>query len=129
MIIDFHTHIMPPEIRKNRSKYADIDPTFSILYSKKEAKMASAEDVIDAMDRDGVDISVVLNIGWTTHELCVMTNDYILESIARYPGRLIGFCAVQPQSVDPALQRDRKMLRAQAPAASGSFALTPSYSN
>jgi predicted TIM-barrel fold metal-dependent hydrolase len=50
------------------------------------------------MDEDRIDISVVLNIGWTTHELCVETNDYILESIARYPERLIGFCSVQPQS-------------------------------
>lgn len=104
MIIDFHTHILPPEVKKNRSKFADSDPTFAILYSKKEAKIASAEDLIAAMDRDGVDISVVLNIGWMTHELCVMTNDYILESIARYPGRLIGFCSVQPQAYDAALK-------------------------
>ena len=103
MIIDFHTHIVPPRIKKNRSKYIDSDSCFVILYSSPNAKLATADELIASMDKDGVDISVVLNIGWTTHELCVETNDYILESIARYPKRLIGFCTVQPQSLGAAL--------------------------
>jgi len=35
--------------------------------------------------------------------MCVETNDYILESIARYPHRLIGFCCVQPNSYEAAI--------------------------
>ncbi len=103
MIIDFHTHVFSPQIKKNRSKYIDSDPCFAILYSKKEAKLTTADELIASMDRDRVDISVILNIGWTTHELCVETNDYILESIARYPHRLIGFGAVQPRSIEAAI--------------------------
>jgi len=103
MIIDFHTHVFSPQINKNRSKYIDSDPCFAILYSKKDAKLATADELIASMDREGIDISVIVNIGWTTHELCVETNDYILESIARYPKRLIGFCTVQPNSYDAAI--------------------------
>jgi len=103
MIIDSHTHIFPPQIKKNRSQYINSDPCFAILYSKKEAKLVTADELIASMDKAGVDISVILNTGWTTHELCVETNDYILESIARYPKRLIGFCSVQPQSLEAAL--------------------------
>jgi len=103
MIIDFHTHVFPPQIKKNRGRYIDSDPCFAILYSKKDAQLATADELIASMDKDGVDISVIANYGWTTHELCVETNDYILESIARYPDRLIGFCAVQPQSYEAAL--------------------------
>ena len=103
MIIDFHTHVFPPQIKKNRSKYIDSDPCFAILYSKKEAKLATADELIASMDKDGVDISVIVNYGWTTHELCVETNDYILDSIARYPQRLIGFCAVQLNSYEAAI--------------------------
>jgi len=103
MIIDFHTHVFSPQIKKNRSKYIDSDPCFAILYSKKDAKLATADELIASMDREGIDISVIVNIGWTTHELCVETNDYILESVARYPKRLIGFCAVQPNSYDAAI--------------------------
>ncbi len=103
MIIDFHTHVFPPRIKQNRGKYIDSDPCFAILYSEKDAKLATADELIDSMDKEGVDISVILNIGWTTHELCVETNDYILESVARYPQRLIGFCSVQPNSYEAAV--------------------------
>ena len=103
MIIDFHTHVFSPRVKKNRGKYIDSDPCFAILYSKKEAELATVDDLVASMDRDGVDISVILNIGWATHELCVESNDYILESIARYPQRLIGFCAIQPYSTEAAI--------------------------
>jgi len=111
MVIDFHTHIFPPQIKKNRKKYIDYDPSFAILYSDEKAKLATAEDLIESMDSDGVDVSVVLNIGWTTHELCVETNDYILESISRYPGRLIGFCAVQPRSMGYAVEEIERCVK------------------
>ena len=103
MIIDFHSHVFPPQIVKNRSRYIESDPCFAILYSKKEAKLVTVEELIASMDKNGVDISVILNIGWTTHELCLETNDYILESLARYPDRLIGFGSVQPLSYEAAL--------------------------
>jgi hypothetical protein len=103
MIIDFHTHVFSPQIKKNRSQYIDSDPCFAILYSNKEAKLATADELIASMDENGVDISVILNLSWATHELCVETNDYILESIARYPSRLIGFCAIQPHSNEAAM--------------------------
>ena len=103
MIIDFHTHVFPPQIKKNRRRYVDNDPCFAVLYSKKEAKLATADELIDSMDKAGIDISVIVNVGWLTHDLCVETNDYILESVARYPRRLIGFCTVQPQSPEAAI--------------------------
>ena len=103
MIIDFHTHVFSPRIKQNRNQYIDSDPSFALIYSDKKAKLATTDELIESMDRDGVDTSVIVNYGWTTHELCVETNDYILESITRYPKRLIGFCTVQPQSLTAAL--------------------------
>jgi predicted TIM-barrel fold metal-dependent hydrolase len=98
VIIDFHTHVFPPEIKKYRNKYIERDPCFAILYSDPKARIATADELIASMDEAGVDISVILNIGWTTHELCVETNDYIIDAVSRYPQRLVGFGAVQPQS-------------------------------
>jgi len=103
MIIDFHTHVVPPQIKKNHDKYINSDPGFAILYSNRQAKLATTDELIASMDEDGIDISVIVNTGWTTHELCVETNDYILESVARYPNRLIGFCTVQPNSYEAAM--------------------------
>ena len=111
MIIDFHTHIFPPQIKKNRSRYIDSDPCFAVLYSNPKAKLVTADELITSMDRAGVDISVILNIGWTTHELCIETNDYILESISRYPQRLVGFCSVQLQSPQAVLKEIERCVR------------------
>jgi len=99
MIIDFHTHIMPAYVRENRQKYASADACFAALYSSEKARIATAEELIASMDENGVGISVILNIGWTTPELCAETNDYIIEAVKRYRGRLAGFGAVQPKSV------------------------------
>jgi predicted TIM-barrel fold metal-dependent hydrolase len=98
VIIDFHTHVFPPEIKKHRNKYVERDPCFAILYSDPKARIATVDELISSMDEAGVDISVILNIGWTTHELCLETNDYIIDAVSRYPQRLVGFGAVQPQS-------------------------------
>ena len=111
MIIDFHTHVLSPRIKNNRSQYVTSDPGFALIYADKKAKIATADELIDSMDRDGVDISVIVNYGWSTHELCVETNDYILESIARYPKRLIGFGAVQPYACESAIAEIERCVR------------------
>ncbi len=111
MIIDFHTHVFSPWVKENRNRYIERDPCFATLYSSPKAKIATADELIASMDKDGVDISVILNGGWATHELCVETNDYILESIARYPGRLVGFCTVQLQSLEAAIAEIERCVR------------------
>ena len=98
-------------MKADRSRYIKCDPLFAHLYSSSKAKVATAEELIDSMDRNGIDVSVILNAGWSTHELCVETNDYILESIARYPGRLIGFCTIQPNSLDAAIPEIERCAR------------------
>jgi predicted TIM-barrel fold metal-dependent hydrolase len=111
MIVDFHTHVLSPRIKNNRSHYVDSDPGFALIYSDKKARIATADELIESMDREGVDISVIVNYGWSTHELCVETNDYILESVARYPGRLVGFCAVQPSACEAAVAEIERCAR------------------
>jgi uncharacterized protein len=104
MIIDFHTHIFPPEIANNRDQYLDKDVLFKTLYSNIKAKLATAEDLISSMDTHGIQKSVVLNIAWSSNELCRQTNDYILESVSRFPDRLIGFCMVSFDSNDESIE-------------------------
>lgn len=103
MIIDFHTHIFPPWIKGNRSEYIRRDPCFSAYYSDPKSKIITAEELIDHMDENEVDLSVVLNIGWVSHDLCRETNDYILEAVSHYSDRLVAFCAVQPAAQDEAI--------------------------
>lgn len=114
MIIDFHTHIFPPGIKQQRQEYAERDPCFSLLYSEPKAKLATAEELIASMDEAEVGVSVALNIGWVSHELCVETNDYILDSAARYPKRLVGFCCIQPAAGDAAIIELERCVKAGA---------------
>jgi hypothetical protein len=103
MIVDFHTHILPPGLRGNRGRYLGSDTSFDLLYNDPKAKISTAEELIANMDKESINVSVVLNIGWSSHELCRETNDYIMEAIARYPRRLVGFCAVQPLAGEKAI--------------------------
>lgn len=96
MIIDIHTHLFPDFIRENREDYIFDEPAFSLLYSDPGSKMIGADEIVRAMDEQGVDISVVFGFPWLNSDTCRRHNDYILESVSRYPDRLLGFCCVNP---------------------------------
>jgi len=114
VIIDFHTHIFPSWLREGRGEYIKRDPCFSLLYSQPKARIATAEELLASMDEAGIGLSVVLNVGWVSHELCVKTNDYILDSVSRYPTRLVGFCAIQPRAGDAAIAELERCAKAGA---------------
>ena len=111
MVIDFHTHVFPQRLKEDRDRYLKKDPGLAVLYSSPNARIATADELITSMDRDGVDISVILNVSWTSHELCIEANDYIMESIARYPERLVGFCTVTLQSIEAAVAEVERCVR------------------
>ena len=112
MIVDFHTHIFPETFRDRRGKLIERDSTFGELYADPKAKMATADDLVAAMDEDGVEISVVMGIGWTDPGVAREANDYVVESVARHPGRLVGFAAVSPVWGDTAVNEAERCARA-----------------
>ena len=95
-ITDFHTHIFPPCLREDRARWVERDATFGELYADPRAQSASAEDLIAAMDEDGVGRAVVMGMGWTEPSLAREANDYLIESQRRYPERISAFCSVNP---------------------------------
>jgi len=103
MIIDSHTHIFSPAVIGGREQFCSADRCFGLLYTNPKARLCTAGELIRSMDEQGIDISVVQNIGWSSHEMCMRSNDYILESLAKHPGRLIGLCAIQPRELEKAL--------------------------
>ncbi len=122
MIVDFHTHVMPAWAINERETLAHEDPCFGMLYGEKAAKITTADDLIVSMDRAGIARSVILNIGWRSHDLCVRTNDYILESAAKWPDRIVPFCMLQPALPELAL---RELDRCAAGGAVGIGELRP----
>jgi predicted TIM-barrel fold metal-dependent hydrolase len=96
MIVDSHTHIFSPEIVAQREAFRERDAWFGRLYASPKARMATAEDLVAAMDEAGVDVAVTFGFGWSDPGLCRMANDYTAEAVRAYPGRLIGLACVNP---------------------------------
>jgi len=114
VIIDFHVHILPPEMKEKRAEFCRRDSMFREFFTVPKARIASAEDLIASMDECGIDASVLLSAGWDTDGTCCLTNGYVLESAARYRKRLIPFCVVQPKDGDAAVRELERCARAGA---------------
>jgi len=96
MIVDFHTHIFPPEIIMRREEFATRDPWFGELYGDPRAKMADAEELIVSMAAAGVDHAVTFSFGWSDAGLIEECNSYVIDAVRRHRGKLIGMAVIQP---------------------------------
>jgi predicted TIM-barrel fold metal-dependent hydrolase len=104
VIIDFHTHIVPPEIIARRDDYLTRDLWFRELYGDPNARLATADDLIDAMDADGVDQAVAFGFGWQDPDLCERNNDHVIQAVERYPDRLLGLAVVNAAYTERAVR-------------------------
>ncbi|MEW6670425.1 MAG: amidohydrolase family protein [Thermodesulfobacteriota bacterium] len=107
MIIDFHTHIFPRKIRENREMYFPDEAEFSLLYSLPKSKLTGVQELVAVMDAQGVDKAVVFGFPWKNPRTLSEHNDYIAESVEKFPGRLIGFCSLDPFSEKAATEAQR----------------------
>ncbi len=98
MLIDFHTHIFPPDIQKHRERFCACEPWFNELYSNPRSGIATAEDLVAEMDASGVDCAVTFSFGWTDPALIEETNSYVIDAMHRYPGRIYGMAVLQPMA-------------------------------
>jgi len=93
MVIDFHTHLFPRKMREQREAYFTGEPGFELLYRSPKSRMSGAEDLLEAMDKAGVDRSVIFGFPWGNEEVFSFHNDYIAEKVAQHPERFVGFCS------------------------------------
>jgi predicted TIM-barrel fold metal-dependent hydrolase len=107
MIIDVHTHIFPPELRRNREKFFPSESAFQLLYQSPKARLIGGRELISAMDANGVDRAVVFGFPWTDMELAKTHNDYILEMVQSYPDRFTGLGCFDPAGPGAAAEAER----------------------
>ena len=108
-VIDAHTHILPDRFRSEPEAFLERDLTFRALFGQaRNSRTAGADELIASMDEAGVDAAVVMGYGWTDLDTARLSNDYLLESAARHPGRLIPCCSVNPLWGDDALLEVRR---------------------
>jgi predicted TIM-barrel fold metal-dependent hydrolase len=107
MIIDFHTHIFPSFFRDERSLFFPGESAFESLYKSPESKLLGREDLLKNMDKEGIQRSVIFGFPWEKEEHFQRHNDYIIESVERYPDRFIGFCCFSPLSPGGSKEAER----------------------
>lgn len=91
MIVDIHTHIFPPALIAARGRLAASEPGFAELYADPKAKMATAEDLLDAMADAGVDVSVACGFWWRDPALAAEHAAYLVDAASRSEGRIVAF--------------------------------------
>jgi predicted TIM-barrel fold metal-dependent hydrolase len=94
MIVDVHTHAFPPELIADRERLAADDAGFAALYAGPRARMATADELLAAMDAAGVDRAVAAGFAWRSPERCEQHAAYLLDAAARSGGRLLPFVPV-----------------------------------
>ena len=96
-IVDAHVHLFPPDVIAGRERFLARDPHFAALYSNPRARLATADEALASMDRNGIDGAFALGFGWGDLALCRMHNDYLIDVQRRYPGRFACFASLQPR--------------------------------
>ena len=96
MIIDVHTHIFQPEVRKSRAAYFEGESDFAAIYADNDARMIGAAELVAAMDRVGVDKAVAFGFPWSNEAHARAGNEWACEVQARYPGRIVGLASLNP---------------------------------
>ncbi|MCB0208210.1 MAG: amidohydrolase, partial [Anaerolineae bacterium] len=115
MLIDAHIHYMPPSQRVRLPDFIEQEPYWGLLLSPDEAGKsvqgwASAERMIEDMDRAGLDRVVMQGEYPQRHETGVDRNSQVLALIRQWPERVMAFAALQPKAGRAALDELRRCL-------------------
>jgi predicted TIM-barrel fold metal-dependent hydrolase len=111
MIIDFHTHIFPSFFQEKREEVLSREYGFRSLYGSPHSRLVDRDELLKVMDEEGVDKCVIFGFPWERADYFERHNDYIIESVQRYPERLIGFSCFSPLSTE-APEEARRCLQA-----------------
>jgi len=96
MILDAHTHVFPREICRSREDFFADEPAFRLLYDSPKSKMVGPEELVVALEEEGVEAAVILGFPWRQERLWRRHNEVILEAQRRWPRKFVGFCAAHP---------------------------------
>jgi hypothetical protein len=114
LIIDGHTHIFPPALRRDREALCHRERGFSSIYGNPKAKMEGVEALIACMGESGVARSLICGFPWEQRDLCRHHNEYLLESASRFSDRLIAFVTLPVRDPDWSCSELERALQAGA---------------
>lgn len=106
-IIDFHTHILPPDLIEQREALCRREPWFSRLYARPKARLIGAERLVSHMQAVGVAASIAFGFPFQDLGLCRACNDYVLDAAERYPGLILPFGVTNPRVLEGVSEAER----------------------
>ncbi len=101
MIVDSHVHVLPARMRLDRAGIAGTEPWFALCHEG-DRVIATADELISAMDEDGVDVSVCYSWPFATAALCSEANEHLAEVQRQHPTRVVAYAIINPTSPDVA---------------------------
>ena len=106
MIIDAHVHVLPESLRTERDVIADRDAWFALCHTR-DRGIATVDDLLAAMDDDGVDRAICLGWPFADQRLCAQVNDYLAAAQRAHADRITAFGCVSPSEADAATEMRR----------------------
>ncbi|MDD2370947.1 MAG: amidohydrolase family protein [Firmicutes bacterium] len=97
MKVDFHIHVTPDDLIRDYRSIYDKEPYWALLSESPINKFANGEAVIADLDSSGFDVGVVTGFSFRDLGLCRYVNDYTIELVRKYPGRIKGMMAISPK--------------------------------
>ena len=95
MIIDAHVHVLPAAMRDERDAIASADPWFASCHPA-DRGIATVDDLLAAMDDDGIDRAICLGWPFADPALCAQLNDSAAAAQRAHPDRITAFGIVNP---------------------------------
>jgi uncharacterized protein len=112
MVMDCHIHLLPREVRQDRSRFFERDSAFASIYSLPKARLASEAQIMQYLDDSGIDRAVVFGFPWEDPELVKQNNDEIWDFYEQNPRRIIPFAVLSPGGGDVATREAQRTLSA-----------------
>ncbi len=107
LVWDAHTHILPSELLARREQLLSREAHFGALYADPSARLATAADLLAALDGAAVQGAVAFGFAFDDAGLCRLCNDYTLASAAASRGRIWPFAVVNPASATGLREAER----------------------
>ena len=104
MIIDVHVHVFPPDVVNRIEEYTAKDQFLCDICASPVHKYATADEMLEEMDRCGVDKALISGFASSDPGLCREMNDYVLQAVKQHPERFSAMVAVSP--LDPGMEKE-----------------------
>ena len=91
---DAHTHIFAGSQRLRRDTIAAADPTFSAIYRDPAAKIATADDLVDTLDRAGFAGAAAAGFAFTHQSEIDAQNEALLAAGRAHPGKVVPLATI-----------------------------------